>query len=202
MTRRLRIGIDLDGVLADFVWKFTWTMARRFPEVAGLPMHTGEQPTWEFHKLPGITREMVAETWQVVEETPDWWVDVPLCATPDEVRWLGRIAERHEVFVVTARYPHGTGSSVTAQTRQWLHRYGLGAAGLLLTTRKGLAAQALGLGYFLDDHAGNAVDVADSTTGLCQVLLLDRPFNRDLQDLRVSRVPSLGAFLEIVERSG
>ena len=199
--RRLRIGLDLDGVLADWMLAFTTTMAALFPRHPGLPFGFTEMQRYGLETGErGITTEMVDATWATMENTPLWLVEaIPLLAPWEDLLLLSQIADAHAVHIVTSRQ-HPARPSVIAQTTQWLHAHGLDNMGLVHTGRKDLAAKALELDFYLDDDPRFITQVLTEGPPDCRVFLLDRAYNRTADTPPVERVRSLREFLEIVRK--
>jgi len=80
---------------------------------------------------------------------------------------------KDDVYFITSR----PGIDAKIQTEDWLYNAGYPHATVLISSAKGLCAQALKLDVYIDDRWENCVDVA--TTSLkTKVFLLDRPWNR------------------------
>lgn len=189
-TERRVIGIDVDGVLADFVKGFN----RLLVEVTGRDL-LGKHyvPTvWDWPTAAGYTPEEIAATTEEVRYTKAFW----LCLDP--YRDVGNAVQRlltsgHDVYFITNRY----GRTAKAQTEVWLDAQTYGhrtPPTVLVTPYKGLACQALGVTHYLDDNEDNCLEatVAGARTFIC-----DRPCNRSFSHRDVERT-GLQGFLEVV----
>lgn len=170
----MRIGCDIDGVLADFNQSFIRAIIR----------HTGRNlfadppvlDCWDYPQKHGYTDAELDIVWTDYITTNFWWELTPYKDTLSSLRALRQ--SRHEVYFVTAR-PTSAGLSVT---RSWLQdvvgwdNWPMNFS-TLLSTQKGLCARALALDAFLDDNYDNCVDVY-WTSPTTQVFLFDRPWNR------------------------
>ena len=75
----LRIGIDIDGVLADFRTAFRATAARCLRrDVAEADDQESAGP---------LSAEDVRRVWDHIARTPNWWMDVP-AYEPDQIARL------------------------------------------------------------------------------------------------------------------
>lgn len=201
MNRRFNIGIDCDGVLADFTLKFTTLLKEMFPHLPFEPF--GEdfpRTSWDFASDPGlgIRREYEAGAWRRIKETEGWWEEMPFLLSTNARLTLLRVANRHNVYVITSRV-QTEGSSLVRQTMTWLQDYlGLEHAAVIIAREKGPVAKALKLDWFLDDKPQNCQDVAEMTED-CRVFLKSAPYNLNFADYRIGRVEDLEMFLRLIE---
>lgn len=132
----MRIGFDIDGVLADFNTSFIALI----PEVTGRNLFpAGYWPqTWDYPQALGYTKEEVSAVWEVIKQGGTFWNELPplpdiyvlrdwLCSPPIN-------SEYHEFYFITSRM----GKSVKLQTEDWLDSY-IDAPGntVLISSEKG-----------------------------------------------------------------
>jgi hypothetical protein len=167
----LRLGFDLDGVLADMNSALVREALKVFP---GLDLESGETRTRTPDPEtpegePGetaplslrLTERQERQLWDAVKEIPNFWetldetepgIIARLAATAAARRW--------EVIFLTSR-PRTAGDIVQVQSQRWLSRHGFALPALyVVSTSRGRIAQALGLDVVVDDRPENCLDVA------------------------------------------
>jgi hypothetical protein len=209
----VRIGFDMDGVLAD--------LSRAYHEVeadlldpaparaAGEPErrrradHEEEEPADPAVLRPRVRRRQ-DKVWNAIRAIPNFWESLkPL--EEGTVARIGGMMLRHswEVFFITQR-PATRGDTVQRQTQRWLVAQGFELPSVLvLGGSRGAAAGALGLNYHVDDSAQNCLDVlADSSARPILVVPDDNPVTvASARKVGIGTAPSLTACLDILERA-
>jgi hypothetical protein len=225
----LRIGFDVDGVLADFGAAFHEVEARLFGP--GIPLSEGQPEQEEEQQesaedgeagVNGERRNAKARAerddlpdardarrrrdsiWNAIQSTPNFWSGLQ----PLDVEAVPRIHElmlRHkwEVFFITQR-PRTDGDTVQRQTQQWLVAQGFDLPSVLvLGGSRGAAARALRLDYHVDDSARNCLDViADSRAR--PILIVpdaDEKMISSARKLGVATARSIRDALDILEQA-
>lgn len=195
----LKIGIDVDGVLANFNDDYIV----RTIKVTGrdlFPPRPFEIPEWSYPERYGYTKKEMSKVWDDIKADPWFWRGLqPYPHTRSTLLYLaGRQLLGDDVYFITAR----PGATAKKQTEEWLlHQYKLSylmptPPTVLISSEKGLCARALKLDIYVDDRIENVQDVlADSE---CSVSLLDQPWNRNTGDRLVNhaRVDSVVEAIE------
>ena len=191
----LRIGIDIDGVLADFRSAFHETAVR-------LLRHDVED-TQDLEALTPLSAADVRRVWDHIATAQNWWMEVP-AYEPDQIARLYSLmrAGGWEVFFMTKR-PPSAGDSVQFQTQWWIERFGFYLPAVMTVPgSRGDIANGLRLDLVLDDQLINCVEVI-STAPTKAVLVLrssdpaakEQAFNRG-----IGVVSTLSEALTVVER--
>ncbi len=191
--RKLWVGIDLDGVLCDFIWSLTECIRATAPGLGGLPFSCRQTAKWDLSDR-GVTREHLDAGWTRAQATPEFLADLPPLISPATAERLNRLGQQQEVCIITARrlFP-----AATAQTRRWMDQHGLDSLGLMVCEDKKKAAEALDLDFYLDDLGHNLVAMLHSPARL---YLLTRPYNDTLTHPDIARVATVDGFLACVEK--
>lgn len=104
--KRLRIGFDLDGVLADFAGWYLGRAKELWPDFA-------PKPEWSF----GLVNTQQDELWAEIRATENFWQK--LRPIVQDTVTLRTINERHTLLFITSREPT-LGRSVEMQSALWL----------------------------------------------------------------------------------
>ena len=159
---RMTLGLDLDGVLADFNNAF----ARVLRQVTGRELY-GTFTTWEWMKAWGYTDEECARAWAAVKRSARFWEDLTPLADVSELSRLGA-----RLVFVTNRI----GETAQEQTERWLRRYGIADPRVILSADKGVWAALAQVDAFIDDKPENCRMVKEALPS-ATVILLEQPWN-------------------------
>ena len=221
----LRIGFDMDGVVADFSGAFYEVEQRLFGPGPGMSAGEPEREeeaqasggAAEDGNADGVARPVADESrgpresrrrrdliWHTIQSTPDFWMTLK----PNEegaIRRIHALMLRHrwEVFFITQR-PKTDGDTVQRQTQRWLVEQGFDLPSVLvLGGSRGAAAGALRLDYHVDDSAQNCLDVL--TDSRAKPILIvpdhDEATMASARKLGIGTAQSIGACLDILEEA-
>ncbi len=188
----LRLGIDVDGVVADFRTAFRAIAEREL----GIAPDDIEQE---------LSKPEVERLWRNVSAASNWWLDVP-AYEPDQIERLYAQVRRArwEVFFMTSR-PPSAGDSVQLQTQVWLERYGFYLPSVLTTPSgaRGELARALRLDLALDDRLVNCLEIISASNAKALMILRapsDPRAGETAEARGIGVVPTLRQALDAVER--
>lgn len=174
----MRIGCDLDGVLADLHPAFVEAARRLYPELGatavlpadigasppdpeahGTAAPVGEAPTIE-RERPPLSASQQGRVWGALCAVPDFWETLAeteagivsrLAALAEDRRW--------DVIFLTSR-PRTAGRAVQRQSQRWLDHLGFPLPSVFVVHgSRGRIAEALDLDVVIDDRPDNCLDV-------------------------------------------
>lgn len=158
--KQLVIGVDLDGVLANFNAAYRTKLIEvtgrdLIPEqdCSGNTVET-TPPCWYYPvDHYGYTKDEDKATWKAIVESPDFWRSIrPYPETFDFLCGLGD----NEVYFITTR----PGATAHSQSVEWLERLGEPTPNVIIARgSKGDIAKGIGLTHFIDDKPENCWDV-------------------------------------------
>jgi hypothetical protein len=209
----VRVGFDMDGVLADFASAFrevelglfgpTAAVNAESPEVEAAH-EENEAPPAANGPTPGEIRRRRDAIWSAIHNTPDFWTTLkPL--DPTAVRRIHEMMLRRgwEVFFITQR-PSTAGQTVQRQTQQWLRDQGFDMPSVLVIGgSRGAAAGALRLTYHVDDSPQNCLDVASDSRAKPILIVPERDevTENSARRLGISIARSIAEALDQLERA-
>jgi hypothetical protein len=170
----LRLGFDIDGVLADFRTAFRDTAK----QCLGGAAVDGDKA--------GLSAKDVEKVWSHIAGVSNWWLRVRPYE-PDQIERLYNLARtaRWEVFFLTKR-PSSGGDPVQFQTQWWLEQNGYYLPSVLTVPgSRGELANALRLDLVVDDQLINCAEIIGA--GPTKTLLMIRDPDEKLEKHATNR---------------
>jgi hypothetical protein len=200
----LKIGFDMDGVLADFLSAFREVETQLFGPDTDLPAEQPEEEKERQERGLFETRQRRAAVWREIQGTEDFWATLnPLGSGSIRRLYELSLAHRWEVFFITQR-PVTAGETVQRQTQRWLVEQGFDLPSVLvLSGPRAVAAAALRLSYHVDDNPQNCLEVQRSSNARPLLIVPDDdPLTvSNARKLGVGVASSLSACLDILEEA-
>ena len=190
MNNKLKIGIDLDGVCADFIARFRQlcfdTLGKPTPDV-------GPNTDWYCTNW-GLTMGEIDAIFKRIKGTKNFWENLGKCKGTENLR---DAIHDYQIYFITNRIPT-LGRSVEEQSFNWLrHNYEIEYPQVIVTRAKAPIVKALELFAFIDDRPENCKEVQEGApTCKHSTYLRDQPYNRENCGCVFIRVPTLDTFLE------
>ena len=188
----LRLGIDVDGVVADFRSAFR-NLAERELGIAADDVEAE------------LSKADVERLWRRVAAAVNWWVDVP-AYEPEQIARLYALARRGrwEVFFMTSR-PASAGDAVQLQTQAWLERQGFYLPAVLTAPAgaRGELCRSLRLDIALDDRMVNCMEIISASNSKALMVMREagEPSARESAESRgIGVVTTFADALDAIER--
>ena len=214
MGMPLRLGVDLDGTLADLgsrLRQMSTTVDSVDPGVSDGPSDDADCGGQAVPFLSGVgalldtphLQGAASEVWRRVAATENFW------ETLEEIEQgavqglaeLGR-ARRWEIIFLTSR-PESEGQSTQLQSQRWLSEKGFQLPSVFVTNgSRGKIASALDLDVVLDDNPNNCIDIA-SDSGARAILIwrgTSDSVPRGIKKLGVGAVSTMSECFTLLQR--
>jgi hypothetical protein len=191
----LRVGFDLDGVVADFRTAFLDAASKILgPDAI-------RRPTSPLPDLDAVSAADAKRVWKVLTETPNWWLGLAPYE-PDHIARLYQLARRHrwEVSFLTSRIPTA-GDSVQFQSQAWLEAHGFYMPAVVTVPgSRGEVANALRLDVIIDDQFLNCLEVVggSQTKAILILRMGDPDLERQATDRGIGVVHRLEEVIEVL----
>jgi hypothetical protein len=161
----LRLGVDIDGVLADFRGAFR--DAARECLRRDIAVESASENA-------ALSHAEIDRVWAHIGRTPNWWMGVK-AYEPSEIANLYAIARagKWEICFLTKR-PTSAGDAVQFQTQWWLEQQGYYLPAVITVPgSRGDLANALRLDLVIDDQFVNCAEVIGAGPTKALLMLRD-----------------------------
>lgn len=176
----MRVGLDIDGVLADQ----HKPLAQRI-KARGLPKRT-----WYDYAVEKVYPELPDGFCHNLYNDSSFVAKMPVVKGAREGARL--LSDLGEIYYVSARPAH-----LLDVTIEWLCEHDFPVGDVWLSEDKAEAVQMFGLELFVEDAPHHALALAQ----VCPVYLLDYPWNRDCHHSNIWRVRDWGELYRRLEES-
>jgi len=182
------LGLDIDGVVADFLSPFLQVVARK----TGMGAIAAETITdFNFKEHPFLTEAIVWKSMEEVSYDPAFWRGLSSLISDEDWHRLEALSGQGKLVFVTHRYERET-YSIPQVSCDWLRRHGISRPVVYFTqSAKSALVDKLGVKLFVDDRHENCQDVAENTEAT--VLMPHRSYNQSFEHPRVTRIQDLHA---------
>lgn len=184
----MKIGIDIDGVLANFNAAFIALAEATYPDVKFPALGPTYPDKWNFSD--GIlSPDQLSEVWRLIEVGGFWWTLRPL---PGTSHFLQQLKSKYDLdaYFITSR----PGFGAKRETEWWLRKWGSYNPTVLVvehTDDKIPILRALRIQAYVDDNWETVRDAAEVAEN---VYLFDAPYNQQSEPRGVLRISSLATF--------
>lgn len=186
----LILGVDIDGVLADFNQAYIDLVIK----VSGrdlFPPRPFDIPTWFYPEYYGYTDEEVKLAWKEIKNSHDfWWNLSPYAHTQSFIDDLWSLDL--PTYFITQRM----GPRVKEQTEEWLVAQGAIFPTVLVSGGKGACCKVLDITHYIDDKTENCEDVRDYSPKT-QAYMLKQPWNKEIHS--VPRLDHVNEWIEAIK---
>jgi uncharacterized HAD superfamily protein len=193
----MMVGLDINGVLADFVSAFLRVLEER---TRSGPIDPQSYVDPKFSEHPELSREIVSECIVKVSNDPKFWEQLHPLPPTDQSKILDGLSRQEKLIFVTRRYECDNYNNIHQVTCDWLRKYGVSNPVVNFTqTYKSELIGKLNVDLFVDDRHENCRDIAENTEAV--VLMPHRSYNQFFNHPRVQRIQHLSELFASLERS-
>jgi uncharacterized HAD superfamily protein len=182
----MTLGLDIDGVLADFITPFLRLLEIR---TGSDPIDPASITDPNFVHHPFLTKEIIMECMEAASYDPKFWRVLEPLPSPKQWRALDKLGRDHQVVFITHRWVRDT-FDIHRVTCDWLTQHGVSDPVVHFTQdKKSLLVKKLNIEIFVDDRHENCQDVAMATDAA--VFMPHRPYNQAFNHPKVRRIREL-----------
>jgi len=165
-TVMLRLGFDLDGVLADFRTAFLQEAAHVLG-TNGIEGRGSAMPDFD-----SVSADESRQVWKSIVARPNWWIGLN-AYEPEQISRLYQLTRERkwEISFLTTRIPTA-GDSVQFQSQTWLETLGFYMPAVVTVPgSRGEIANGLRLDVVIDDQLLNCLEVVGASQTKAMLML-------------------------------
>ena len=177
------LGLDIDGVLADFLSPFLRVVEKK---IGNGPIPAETITDFNFKDHPILSEKIVDECMVKVSYDPAFWQRLSPLLSAEEWQALDHLSRKGQLVFITHRYERET-YDIRQVTCDWLKRHGIAKPVAYFTQEsKAKLVDGLGVDLFVDDRHENCQEVAEKTQAT--VVMPHRHYNQTFSHPRVKRI--------------
>lgn len=185
MKKRLKIGIDIDGVICDIMSSILPLIKTRY----GTSLKKKDIYRHEIHEVLGVSERAFA-----TDVFKDTVIKINHPAIKDAASYINRLYRKHTIVLVTSRP-----EIFNPITKKWLAKHKI-KFHALINIHKHKYTVLDGFDFFIDDHLKEVI-YASSVKNL-NVLLFDQPWNRSFNSAGTfTRIKSWKKIYSLIEKT-
>ena len=180
------LGSDIDGVIIDIVS----VMRERFLDLYGYDLSYELISDYKIEECTGLTDKQV----QFVVDESLYKVDLPVYA--DAEFYMNKYMKTEDVIFITSRNRRHSNETFLNLAKYFpLDKFRILFEGIFT---KASFVRRLKLDFFVEDRVDTVIDIAGNNSE-CEVLLMDRPWNKDWDETLWNNVTRVKGWKEIIE---
>ena len=171
------IGMDIDGILANFHFGFSKVANRLFGSPIIEDINDVKAYRWEDWGYP-LDKKQHNKVWREIDENVNgfWFSLTPLVDNYIFSKLKAMESDGYNFFFITSR-KNTAGHTALDQTKAWIERYtALKSFSVIPSHRKGGILDRAEIDYFIDDLPENIIE-ASIEAPKCKSFLLIRNYN-------------------------
>jgi len=177
------IGLDIDGVVADFLSPFLSLLEN---EVGKGPIAAESLFSVDFTEHPILTKEAVKTCSDAVKRNPQFWGELDSLLSREQWLRLETLSQQQRLAFITHRSGHES-YDIHRVTVEWLRTHGITEPKVhLAEATKSVFVDELKIELFVDDNYEVCREVAEQTEAT--VLMPHHHYNRRFSHPRVERI--------------